>query len=281
MEQRVIGLYALRYNISMDLVRNLLPAPFLTFAKIAVRYRWVYRIPPQQIDKVLGACRNLVRDYGYLRSCVEERCADAAGNSIPWYTYPAIEYLSALDFSDKDIFEYGSGASSIWWASRSRSLRTVDHVPEWYEHVKTILPSNAEITLLVNRADYVRGVLGDRYDVVIVDGMGSNYTRLECCIHSRASLRPGGIIVLDNSDWLPLSCSYLRNAGMLQIDFSGFVPGTDGPQRTSVFFAQPSAVQHKAHLPAVAGVVQDWEDPNQDPKMLELIMRRAKDEASA
>ncbi len=149
------------------------------------------------------------------------------------------------------------------------------------EHVKTILPSNADITLLVNRADYVRGVLGNRYDVVLVDGMGSNYTRLECCIHSLASLRPGGIIVMDNSDWLPLSCSYLRNAGMLQIDFSGFLPGTDGPQRTSVFFAQPSAMQHKPHLPAVAGVVQDWEDPNQDPKMLELIMRRAKDEASA
>jgi len=269
------------YGVTMDLLRRVLPPAFLTFVKIAVRYRWVYRIPPQHVDQVLGVCHNLVLDCGYFRSCIEERCTDANGNPIPWYTYPAIEYLSALDFSDKDVFEYGSGASSIWWGSRSKSLTTIEHVPEWYERVGMMLPANAVIALAVNREDYVRAVRGREYDVIIVDGMADTYSRLECCIHAIKSLRHGGIIVLDNSDWLPLSCDYLRNAGLLQVDFNGFVPGTERPQRTSIFFAQPSRIGHKAHRPAAAGWVQNWEDPAQDPFTLERVMRSLSDDSFA
>lgn len=58
----------------------------------------------------------LAFDYGQLRTIREKRCIDKLGNPIPWYTYPAIEYLKTIDFSRKLVFEYGGGSSTLWWA---------------------------------------------------------------------------------------------------------------------------------------------------------------------
>ncbi len=33
--------------------------------------------------------------------------------TIPWYTYPAIEYLLSIDLSEMDVFEYGCGNSRL------------------------------------------------------------------------------------------------------------------------------------------------------------------------
>ena len=48
-------------------------------------------------------------EFAIERSIDEKICLDKDGNPIPWYTYPAIEYLSQFDYSDKEIFEYGCG----------------------------------------------------------------------------------------------------------------------------------------------------------------------------
>lgn len=47
-------------------------------------------------------------EFGFLRTTLTRKCQDAAGNWLPWYTYPAIEYLKQLDFSQKTVFEYGA-----------------------------------------------------------------------------------------------------------------------------------------------------------------------------
>ena len=37
------------------------------------------------------------KDFAIERSMNEKVCLDRDGNPIPWYTYPAIEYLSQFD----------------------------------------------------------------------------------------------------------------------------------------------------------------------------------------
>lgn len=51
----------------------------------------------------------LSNQYGQFQSIKKWSCIDKDGNPIPWYTYPAIEYLSNLDFSNKIILEWGGG----------------------------------------------------------------------------------------------------------------------------------------------------------------------------
>lgn len=40
------------------------------------------------------------RDFAIERSMNEKVCIDRDGKPLPWYTYPAIEYLSQFDYHD-------------------------------------------------------------------------------------------------------------------------------------------------------------------------------------
>lgn len=64
----------------------------------------------------------LASQYGQWRSARERMAVDTLGTAIPWYTYPAIEYLKSFDFKECDVFEFGSGNSSLYWSSRARSV---------------------------------------------------------------------------------------------------------------------------------------------------------------
>lgn len=57
----------------------------------------------------------LAFEYGQFKTIKNWECVDKDGNPIPWYTYPAIEFLNSLDFSSKNVFEYGTGNSTLWW----------------------------------------------------------------------------------------------------------------------------------------------------------------------
>lgn len=57
----------------------------------------------------------IMQKYGWLKSFKTKMPIDAKGNPVPWYTYPAIEFLEQLDFTNKIVLEYGSGNSSLYW----------------------------------------------------------------------------------------------------------------------------------------------------------------------
>ena len=48
---------------------------------------------------------------GHYRAAISRKSVDATGAPLPWYTYPAIEWLSILSFVEDDILEFGGGYS--------------------------------------------------------------------------------------------------------------------------------------------------------------------------
>ena len=72
--------------------------------------------------------------------------------------------------------------------------------------------------------------------MIVVDGAARGNTRLKCCRAALTRLRPAGMIILDNSGWLPESSRVLREAGLLQVDMTGLVPIGKHTQTTSFFF---------------------------------------------
>ena len=34
------------------------------------------------------------------------------------YTYPCYEYLNSIDWTGADVFEYGTGFSTVWWKNK-------------------------------------------------------------------------------------------------------------------------------------------------------------------
>jgi hypothetical protein len=183
--------------------------------------------------------RILALEYGHLRSAATLASIDAAGQPLPWFTYPAIEYLSRLDLSGKSVFEYGCGNSTRYWAARAEDVVSVEHVPEFYELIKPRLPSHCQLALrrpadvyVASLAEYSAREGRGGFDVIVIDG----HSRVRCSLIAAEHLKPGGMIVLDNADWFPEAAANLRGAGLLEVSFTGFAPITDCTSTTSFFF---------------------------------------------
>jgi len=226
-------------------VRN---APLIA-SKLKVTHKYSLLLDeatPEQLDKSLLAWRIFKREHGYLRSLVENRCVDAQGNPIPWYTYPAIEQLSSWDFQDSDVLEYGSGSSTLWWMERVKSVTSIENSTEWHEYVSKRVNEKCQVLLSPvdtdnddekQIADYVGAVsrLGT-FDVIIVDGVNNPGVRMECARKALNHLNPGGLFIIDNSDWLPNTCRMMRDLGFIEIDFKGLGPMNVHAESTSLFF---------------------------------------------
>ena len=212
----------------------------------------------------LRVARSLWFDYGHLRSAATLRSVDAEGCPVPWYTYPAIEYLRQLDFQGKTVFEYGSGFSTLFWAASAHSVVSVEDDEKWYSILAPQLPANCALTLETDVARLVEVIhrYPDGFDVIVVDGPARGRTRLKCCRAALQHLRPGGLIILDNSDWLPESARVLRESGLIQVDMTGFAPIVGQTQTTSLFFDRGFVTRPKGSRlpqPGPGAAAKNWE----------------------
>lgn len=167
---------------------------------------------------------------------------DAQGRPIPWITYPALDYLSQLDFSQSSVLEYGGGQSSLWWAERAESVTTVEGEGEWAATLRRCAPANLTIIGPVEAPAYAQAPLGSgqTYHVIIIDGL----MRFDSAKASLPFLAPGGFLLLDNADWHPHVCAWLRAQGLVEIDFHGFGPVNDYTWCTSLFMRAHSILPH-------------------------------------
>ena len=225
---------------------------------------------PQSWKNSYAAARTLWFTYGHLRTVQSRSAVDAKGNPLPWYTYPAIEFLKQFDFSGKDVFEFGSGNSTLFWASRAARVVSVEDDERWFEVVSRRLPGNCTIHLESDLRPYPDVIrrYPERFDIIVVDGPARGRTRFRCAQAAIEHLRPGGLIILDNSDWLPQSAQLLRDSGLLQVDMSGFIPIGAQTQTTSLFFHRAWQMQpqggRQPQLSAGA-VAKDWETTQPAP----------------
>lgn len=155
-------------------------------------------------------------------------------NPLPWYTYPGIEFLQQFQFLSCNIFEFGSGNSSLFWSKKSQSVISVESDPDWYTFGIQDLSPNRTLLLKTECNEYVETILRyeTQFDVIVIDGL----YRYNCAVESMIKLKDGGIIVLDNSDWFPDTARLLRDAGFTQTDFIGAGPVNSYAWCTSVFF---------------------------------------------
>ena len=214
-------------------------------------------------EKFLKFIEMWEKDFGVAKTIDEKICVDRDGNPIPWYTYPAIEYLSQFDYSDKKIFEFGCGNSSLFWAERALKVTSVEDNLQWFEkwkkefchpHLFVIWRDEGEI--------YENAILetDEKQDVIIIDGK----RRFQCAETAIKRLNKGGMIILDDSDRINTSEEYqkavaiLRNAHLLQVDFYGFCPMNNYTKTTSVFFDRDFDFKSKFDVQPINGLGNLW-----------------------
>lgn len=201
---------------------------------LRISYRVSYRLG--RILKVMGI---LLKQRGYYQSVMQGASVDSKGRPLPWITYPAMDYLSRLDFSGAEVLEYGAGASSLWWAERAARVTSVEGRAEWADRVRQQAPSNLLVLGPLEREDYIHKPLenGKKYHVIVIDG----FYRHECTQAALPHLAEGGFVILDNADWHAGTCRWLAEQGLMQIDFHGFGPFNDYTWCTAIFIRAQSA----------------------------------------
>jgi hypothetical protein len=218
------------------------------------------------IKPSVSAAYGLLFSYAHLASVRSGRCVDAENKPVPWYTYPAIEYLRQLDFSERTVFEYGSGNSTLFWGAVAKRVVSIEDDEAWFGSLRDQRPPNVELVLETDLHEYAAAILRypEPFDVIVVDGAARGHTRLRCSRHALERLRRGGMIILDNSDWLPESARVLREAGLIQVDMTGFAPISGHTQTTSFFLDRGFDFRPRGPrqpLPGTGAVDKVWEHP--------------------
>lgn len=205
---------------------------------------------PYHVRQQLRNFHTLAIKYGQYRTLRTGSSVNRDGDPIPWYTYPAIEFLNQFDFSHFNAFEYGSGNSSKYWANRCNSVISVEHDPEWFAEVNQSLGPNQSLILAEEKEDYVQAITRQQqtFELIVIDGVH----RQDCARKIDAFLnKETGIVILDNSDWYAATAKYLKETlGLIQLDFHGFTPINDYTSTTSILMTRSIDLVAKAAQPA-------------------------------
>ncbi len=212
------------------------------------------------------------QEFAMERSIDEKICADKDGNPLPWYTFPAIEYLQQFDYCNKRIFEFGCGYSSAFWAKRALQVTSIEDNYNWFTKWRQeFAEPNLEIRWRDEGEQYENAIFeGENtcYDVIVIDGK----RRAECANAALVKLAPDGMVILDDSDRINTSQEYvnavktLRQADLMQVDFYGFCPMNNYPKTTSLFLRRNFNFASLYPVQPINGVGNLWRKPRKERK---------------
>ncbi|HXM47347.1 MAG TPA: class I SAM-dependent methyltransferase [Pyrinomonadaceae bacterium] len=175
---------------------------------------------------------------GHFRSSLKAKALDNFGKPLPWYTYPAIDFLRNKQTLGKSVLEFGAGQSTLWWAQRVQRVVAIEDNESWFAHLLGRVPTNVQLILTDRDASNLETLNESAFDLIVVDGLN----RFLCAQKAIPLLNEGGAIILDNSEgsWGPNGeypiIDLFRAKGFSRIDFYGYAPGVILPACTSFFF---------------------------------------------
>ncbi|MDB9306649.1 glycosyltransferase [Nodularia spumigena CS-591/12] len=180
---------------------------------------------------------NYLKISGWLNSLSQGKAVNAENQPIPWYTYPAIEFIEDKIKHDSIVFEFGGGQSTLWWSQRVKQVISIESDEGWFNQINQQMPPNVNLNLQSDEKKYADCILAypDKYfDVIIVDGINRN----GCLENSLAKLKENGLLIFDNTDdhRYDSSIRLLFSHGYKKIDFWGLIPGYFYKNCTSLFF---------------------------------------------
>ncbi|MCW2656567.1 MAG: putative methyltransferase [Jatrophihabitans sp.] len=163
---------------------------------------------------------NRLRHWAYSLTKAYDSLA-IAELDVPWWTYRAIDVVDSwLSAHPKPIrvYEYGSGASTLWLSRRADEVYTVEHHRGFAEHIAPTLAGQPNIHMRIvepvpssspvvssqkegnadlDFADYVNsiGAVDGEFSLIVIDGRAR-----EACLRAAIPrLDPDGLIVFDNT----------------------------------------------------------------------------------
>jgi len=187
---------------------------------------------------------------------------------LPWLTFDAIRFLKYRAKEGSKVFEYGSGSSTLFWATFNADCTSIEHDPTWYAFMLRWLAATENVDLRLvppddetvssneydvdNPLSYRSRAVGFRqstfrnyvsqidefpngyFDVVLIDGRA----RPSCIMHSVSKVKSGGMLIVDNANvprYLAYTNHYLEH--FILHRFNGLGPINGATSQTNVYIA--------------------------------------------
>ncbi len=210
---------------------------FANTGLIPLAHSLILTLDWQEISRNLPTGINYLETSGWLNSLHLGKPVNQEAKPIPWYTYPAIEFIENKINTNFRVFEYGSGNSSLWWSERVTQVISMESDANWFEYIKKNMPSNVELYLIEDDLEYASAInqYEDHYfDVIIIDGINRN----QCAEFALSKIKDQGFIIFDNTDdhRYAEGVKKLLESGFIRIDFYGMIPSYLYKNCTSIFF---------------------------------------------
>jgi len=211
------------------------------------------------------------KDTGHFKSSIKALAVDRNSKPICWFSYPAIDYLEALDFKNISVLEFGSGQSTLWWQERCLKISSFENDEKWFKHIHKFIHKKNSLNLVQNNKltdQQLNIIKSERFDVLIIDG---SYDRFEALNLSINYLSEKGIVIIDNSEgyytgkgqdkygYFPM-LKLMKEKKFCRIDFFGYAPGVIIPHSTSIFFKENSFIFDQDNLPKISRRSFAYED---------------------
>lgn len=178
----------------------------------------------------------------------------------PWLVFKAVSWLQKNLNAKMNVFEYGSGGSTIFIAKRVKKVISIEYDANWYQNVKVavkkeklsncqIILCKPEIVKVKNSSDqlfsndFYSNASYEKYskvienypdkcfDLIIIDGR----VRLECLKNSLRKVKNNGFILFDNVERQKYQQAFSILKNYRRFDFKGACPYSGRIYQTSVW----------------------------------------------
>ena len=188
--------------------------------------------------KLIRYKKSFLHESGWIQSVKRMEPVDNNFNQVPWMNYQTINFIKERFKKDFNMFEYGSGYSTIFYANIVNRITSIEYNIDWYNKIKNEIPNNAKLIYenKFNSDCYIFAVKNDDilYDVIIIDGR-SRVACLEACIDQ---LSERGVLFFDDSERdryrKYFDIAYKR--GFRSLDFQGIKPVEPELSCTTIFY---------------------------------------------
>jgi hypothetical protein len=174
--------------------------------------------------------------WGWYESCQNGFPCEKDGTPIPWMSYSAIALLKSRVRQSWNVFEFGTGYSTIWWGNHCQSVMSCEHDIGWCRKIGKSLPGNCSLIPIPLDQNYPLAAQKTQrlYDVIVVDGR----KRVKCAISSINCLNPTGIIIWDDSDrpYYREGLDFFARQNFKRLDLIGMSPTAIDPKQTSILY---------------------------------------------
>lgn len=178
---------------------------------------------------------------------------------LPWWTFEATAkveiFLNQRD--NASVFEWGSGASTVWLARRAENIMSIEHETKWFEKMKKITKEFSNISLFLVEPRNLNGKISafmsskkgfknldfqkyvtvidqfdKKFDLIVIDGRAR-----EACFELAINyLAEDGLIVFDNTERVRYQNVINKKNNIFECQTKGLTVALPYPTRTSLIY---------------------------------------------